>query len=59
MPPNSAIPITLRASLPEPLATINGKTPRIKEKAVMRIGLNLSLAASIAESNKLNPDSNF
>ena len=50
IPENTVMPITLRASAPAPLATSNGKTPRIKENAVIRMGRKRSRAASVAAS---------
>ena len=38
MPPMTAVPITLRATAPEPEAMARGTHPRIKAKEVMRIG---------------------
>ena len=55
IPPNNAIPITLRASAPDPDAITNGNTPKIKEKAVINIGLNLDFAALRAASKRVNP----
>ena len=55
IPPNRAIPITFLASAPDPEAITSGNTPKIKENAVIKIGLNLDLDAAIAASNKLNP----
>ena len=38
MPPNTVVPIDWRLAAPAPDATISGTTPRMKAKAVMRIG---------------------
>ena len=45
MPPRSATPITFLASAPVPVAITKGNTPRIKEKAVINMGLNLDFDA--------------
>ena len=55
MPPRSAMPITTRASAPAPLATTRGRTPRMKEKAVIRIGRKRSSAALMAASKSDSP----
>ena len=55
MPPSKAIPMTFLASAPDPEAITSGNTPRMNEKAVIKIGLNLDLAAAIAASNRLKP----
>ena len=55
IPPNRAIPITFLASAPDPEAITSGNTPKIKENAVIKIGLNRDFDAAIAASNKLNP----
>ena len=44
------MPITLRASAPAPDAVSSGTTPRMKAKAVIRIGRKRSFAASSAAS---------
>ena len=46
MPANTAMPITLRPSAPAPVAVSRGVTPRMKAKAVIRIGRKRSLADS-------------
>ena len=55
MPEKTAMPITLRASAPAPLAVSSGTTPRMKAKAVIRIGRKRSLAASSAASTSSLP----
>ena len=58
IPPNRDIPMTFRASAPAPDANTRGKTPRMKEKAVIRIGRKRSLADLTAASNRVSPFSN-
>jgi len=58
IPPNRAIPITTLASEPAPEATTNGKTPKIKENAVISIGLKRIFAAFTAASYSESPLSN-
>ncbi len=55
IPENTTMPITLRASAPAPDAVSNGTTPRMKAKAVIRIGRSRSLAAPSAASYRLLP----
>ena len=50
IPLKTVMPITTRASAPAPEATSRGSTPRMKLKAVMRIGRKRSFAASLAAS---------
>ena len=38
MPPNTVVPIDWRLAAPAPVAIISGTTPRMKAKAVIRIG---------------------
>ena len=38
MPPNTVVPIDWRLAAPAPVANISGTTPRMKAKAVIRIG---------------------
>ncbi len=38
MPPNTVVPIDCRLAAPAPVANISGTTPRMKAKAVIRIG---------------------
>jgi hypothetical protein len=59
MPENTVMPMTLRASAPAPLAINNGSTPRINEKAVIRIGRKRSRAADSAASSAEKPSSDF
>ena len=44
MPENTAVPSDWRISAPGPVAIISGTTPRMKEKAVIRIGRSLQPA---------------
>ena len=46
MPENTAMPITLRDSAPAPDAVSSGTTPRMKAKAVIRMGRSRSFAAA-------------
>ncbi len=55
MPENTTMPITLRASAPAPDAVSSGTTPRMKAKAVIRIGRSRSFAADSAASTRLLP----
>ena len=48
MPEKTATPMTFRHSAPAPLALSSGVTPRMKAKAVIRIGRKRSLADSSA-----------
>ncbi len=50
MPQNTAVPMTFCAPAPAPLASISGTTPRMKAKAVIRMGRKRSRADSIAAS---------
>src|SRR5437016_1873086 len=51
IPKNTAEPMTFWAPAPAPLARINGTTPRMNAKAVMRIGRNRRRADSRAASS--------
>src|SRR5262249_55561145 len=51
IPQNTAVPMTFWAPAPAPLARINGTTPRMNAKAVMRIGRKRSRADSSAASS--------
>ena len=53
MPPNTVVPIDCRLAAPAPVANISGTTPRMKAKAVIRIGRSRRRAASIAASTML------
>ena len=44
MPPMTVVPKTRRETAPDPVAIASGTVPRMKAKAVMRIGRNRSLA---------------
>ena len=57
MPPNTVVPIDWRLAAPAPVAIISGTTPRMKAKAVIRIGRSRSRAASIAASTISRPSS--
>ena len=59
MPAKTAIPITLRPSAPAPAARTSGRTPRMKAKAVMRMGRSRSFAASIAAAAWESPSRSF
>ena len=50
MPENTAVPSDWRISAPGPVAIISGTTPRMKAKAVIRIGRSRSRQASTAAS---------
>ena len=50
IPPTTVEPRILRETAPDPVAIASGTQPRMKAKAVMRMGLSLSLAASSAAS---------
>ena len=53
MPPKTVVPIDCRLAAPAPLANISGRTPRMKAKAVIRIGRRRSRPASIAAATML------
>ena len=57
MPPNTVVPIDCRLAAPAPVANISGTTPRMKAKAVMRIGRRRRRAAIIAASTMPRPSS--
>jgi hypothetical protein len=57
MPLNTVVPIDWRPAAPAPCANISGTTPRMKAKAVIRIGRSRRRAASIAASTMLSPSS--
>ncbi len=59
MPLKTAMPIDRRAPAPAPVAMTSGKTPRMKANEVMRIGRNLSRAASTAASTMSMPSARF
>src|SRR3954451_10821347 len=50
IPLNTAVPRARRAAAPAPVAMTSGTTPRMNANDVIRIGLSLWLAASIAAS---------
>ena len=55
MPPMTVVPITLRATAPEPLASQRGTHPRMNAKEVIRMGLSLIFAPSSAASSSGTP----
>ncbi len=57
MPLKTVTPSGTRISAPAPLATARGTTPRIKAKAVMRIGRKRVRDASTMASTRLMPES--
>ena len=57
MPPNTVVPMDWRLAAPAPVANISGTTPRMKAKAVMRMGRSRRRAASIAASTISRPSS--
>jgi hypothetical protein len=59
MPEKTASPITFLASAPAPDAMTSGTTPRMKAKAVMRMGRKRSWAAPRAASARGCPSWNF
>ena len=55
MPPNTPVPIALRAPEPAPLLSINGVTPRPNASDVIRIGRNRMRVASRVASSRARP----
>ena len=55
MPPVAVAPIVLLPIAPAPLANNNGINPAMNANEVIKIGLNLTLAASIAASKGVLP----
>ena len=54
-PPATVRPIEILLSAPAPVAKAIGATPKMVERLVIRIGLNLDAAESIIASNFLSP----
>ena len=50
IPPKTAVPKAFLADAPTPVAMTNGKTPKIKVKEVIKMGLKRSVAALKADS---------
>ena len=57
IPQNTAVPMTFWDAAPAPLASISGTTPRMKAKAVIKIGRKRSRADSSAASSTDWPSS--
>ena len=55
MPPNIVIPTVSLLAAPGPVPIINGKTPNIVERLVIKIGLSLIVAASIIAVSNFIP----
>src|SRR4030088_490130 len=55
MPPNTVVPMDWRLAAPAPVANISGTTPRMKAKAVIRMGRRRRRPASIAASMMSRP----
>ena len=54
-PIEAPVAIDLLPTAPIPLAKTNGRRPKIKANDVIKIGLNLALAALMADSTIVSP----
>ena len=59
MPPNTPVPMDLRAAAPAPVALTRGKTPRMKAREVMTMGRKRRRAPSRAASSTPRPSARF
>ena len=57
MPPMTAVPMVWREMAPDPVAVQSGTQPRMKAKAVMRIGRKRTRAPASAASKRFLPPS--